>query len=161
MNTDYNLKEITLAAFEEFLVAPDELTSHKPTPEKWSAKEIIGHLIDSASNNHGRFVRAQHSDDLIGQGYDQNTWVEVQEYQQQNWHDLLISWRQLNLQIANLMFITSDEAREKDRTEHNLNRIAFKTVPADQATTLGYFMEDYVEHLKHHLGQVRTLLAQS
>lgn len=155
MNTDYNLKEITLAAFEEFLVAPDDQTSSKPSPEKWSAKEIIGHLIDSATNNHGRFVRAQHSNDLIGQTYDQDAWVSVQEYQQQNWHDLLITWRQLNLQLAQLMFITSDEARDKERTSHNLDRIAFNTVPANQPTTLGYFMEDYVAHLKHHLGQVR------
>ncbi len=159
MNTDYNLKEITLAAFEEFLVVPEDQASAKPAPNKWSAKEIIGHLIDSASNNHGRFVRAQHSNDLIGQGYDQNAWVEVQEYQQQNWHDLLITWRQLNLQIAHLMFITEEDIRNKERDSHNLHQIAFKTVPEDQPATLGYFMEDYVEHLKHHLGQIRSVLS--
>ena len=158
MNTDYNLKEITLAAFEEFLVATDEQVSYKPNAQKWSAKEIIGHLIDSASNNHGRFLRAQFSDDLVGQSYDQEAWVEVQEYQQQNWHDLLITWRQLNLQIAHLMFITSDEVREKERSRHNLDQIAFKAVSEDQATHLGYLMQDYVEHLKHHLGQIRTAI---
>ena len=159
MNTDYNLKEIVLAAFEELILASDQQVSMKPTPDKWSAKEILGHLIDSASNNHGRFVRAQHSDELIGQGYDQEAWVAVQEYQSLNWQELLITWRQLNLQMAYLMYITEDEVRDKERKAHNLHQIAFKPVPENEPTTLGYFMEDYVLHLRHHLGQIRTLIS--
>jgi hypothetical protein len=159
MNTDYNLKEIVLAAFEELLIATDQQVSIKPTPEKWSAKEILGHLIDSATVNHGRFVRAQNSEDLIGETYAQDQWVAVQEYQMLNWQDILITWRQLNLQIAYLMYITEDEVRDKPRTHHNLDQIAFKTVPENEPTTLGYFMEDYVLHLRHHLGQIRTLLS--
>lgn len=159
MNTDYNLKEITLAAFEELLLATDQQVSVRPAADKWSAKEILGHLIDSATNNHGRFVRAQLQEQMVFDGYNQDGWVEIQEYQSQNWQDLLITWRQLNLQIANLIFITAEDIRNKARNEHNLHLIAFKTIQEDQTTTLGYFMEDYVLHLRHHLGQIRTLLS--
>ena len=159
MNTDYNLKEITLAAFEELLLATDQQVSVRPAPDKWSPKEILGHLIDSATNNHGRFVRAQLQDEMIFDGYNQDGWVELQEYQMQNWQDLLITWRQLNLQIAYLIYITEEDIRTKTRTKHNLHQIAFNTIPEDRATTLCYFMEDYVLHLRHHLGQIRTIIS--
>ena len=113
MHSDYNLKEITLAAFEEFILLTERQVEAKPAADKWSSKEILGHLIDSATNNHGRFVRAQFSEDLIAEGYAQDGWVEVQEYQQQNWQDLLILWRQLNLLIANLMYVTTEDTRLK------------------------------------------------
>lgn len=158
MNSDYNLKEITLAAFEEMLLATDQQVSMKPAPNKWSPKEILGHLIDSATINHGRFVSAQKSADLIGETYDQDAWVEVQEYQMLNWQDLLITWRQLNMQLAHLMYITEDDVRNQARTNHNLHEIAFKEFPKDEPATLGAFMEDYVVHLRHHLGQIRAIL---
>ncbi len=159
MNTDYNLKEIVLAAFEELLLATDQQVSMKPAPNKWSPKEILGHLIDSASNNHGRFVRAQSTDTLFGETYDQETWVEVQEYQMLNWQELLITWRQLNMQIAYLMHITEEDVRDNPRTKHNLHEIAFQDFQENEPATLGAFMEDYVIHLRHHLGQIRTLLS--
>ena len=63
--------------FEQF----DEGTSsHKPNPGKWSRKEILGHLLDSASNNHQRFVRAQYMKDVNFLSYDQNQWVNIQRY---------------------------------------------------------------------------------
>ena len=158
MRTDYNLREITLQAFEEFLMVDDKDATVKPAPNKWSAKEILGHLIDSASNNHGRFVRAQFSDDLIVTPYAQNDWVEIADYQHMEWQDLLITWRQMNMLISNLMFNTNPEVRDKQRHEHNLHKTAMKPIPDGEPTTLGYFMEDYVIHLKHHLGQIRVAL---
>lgn len=159
MANDYNLKEVVLAAFEQFITIEEKDTEKRPAPDKWSAKEIIGHLIDSASNNHVRFVNAQDSDDLIGHGYDQDAWVIAQNYQAVNWHDLIILWRQLNLHIAHLMEQTPDNVRHKERTNHNLHKIAFYTVQENEPTTLDYFMQDYVVHLKHHLGQVREVLS--
>ena len=87
MNKDYNLKEVVLAAFEQFMTIEESDAEKRPAPGKWSAKEIIGHLIDSAANNQGRFVRAQNSNDLIGVGYNQDEWVTAQNYQGENWHD--------------------------------------------------------------------------
>ncbi len=158
MHTDYNLKEITLAAFEEFILVTEQQAEMKPAADKWSPKEILGHLIDSASNNHGRFIRAQFTDDLVAEGYAQEQWVEIQEYHQQNWQDLLILWRQLNLHLTNLMYVTSEEQRFKKRHHHNLDQIAFYHVQKTEPTTLDYFMQDYVVHLKHHLGQIREII---
>jgi hypothetical protein len=74
-----------------------------PAPGKWSPKEIIGHLIDSASNNHGRFVRAQLQDDLIFDGYEQAEWVRVEAYQERKWVDLVRLWQAFNHHLANVM----------------------------------------------------------
>lgn len=158
MRTDYNLREITLQAFEEFLMVDDKDAAVKPAPNKWSAKEILGHLIDSASNNHGRFVRAQFSDDLIVTPYAQNDWVEAADYQNMDWQDLLITWRQMNILVSNIMYNTTPEVRDKQRTEHNLHKSAMEPIAEGEPTTLGHFMEDYVFHLKHHLGQIREVL---
>jgi hypothetical protein len=70
----------------------DEASRVSPAPGKWSPREIVGHLIDSASNNHQRFVRAQFQDDLVFSGYDQDRWVAVQRYQEAPWSEL-IDWR--------------------------------------------------------------------
>ena len=64
--------------------------------DKWSKKEIIGHLIDSASVNHERFIRAQFKDDLVFPGYNQDKWVEVQNYQNANWGSLIELWKNFN-----------------------------------------------------------------
>lgn len=121
---------------------------------KWSAKEIIGHLIDSASNNHGRFMRAQFSDDLVFPGYEQEKWVAVQRYADAPWADLVALWRGFNLHIARVMANAPDDVRRAPRSRHNLDQIAWRTVPPDQPATLESFMDDYVDHLEHHLGQI-------
>lgn len=158
MRTDYNLREITLQAFEELLMVDDNDAAVKPAPNKWSAKEILGHLIDSASNNHGRFVRAQHEEEFQILGYQQNEWVNIQGYQDQEWQDLLIMWRQFNLLLSNLMFNTPPSVREQKLS------IPDSFLPSgpdlkEEPGTLGYLMEDYVVHLKKHLGQIRVALS--
>jgi hypothetical protein len=67
----------------------DARAGHRPAPTTWSAKEVLGHLIDSAANNHSRFVLAQGRDDLSFPGYDQERWVEVQAHGDQPWPDLI------------------------------------------------------------------------
>jgi hypothetical protein len=75
----------------------------RPAPGKWSPKEVIGHLIDSASNNHQRFVRAQFQDNLIFLGYAQDDWVRVQDYQSADWAELIQLWEQYNFHLARVM----------------------------------------------------------
>jgi hypothetical protein len=125
----------------------------RPAPGKWSRKEIIGHLIDSATNNHGRFVRAQLQDDLIFEGYEQAEWVDVQRYQAREWAELVLLWQSLNHPLAHVMETTETNALTKPRARHNLDSIAWQPVRATEPTTLEYFMRDYVGHLKHHLRQ--------
>jgi hypothetical protein len=132
-----------------------EAQSLEPRAEDhWSSKQIIGHLIDSAANNHARFVVGQLKDDLVFAGYDQAGWVRVQHYQQAPWPQLVESWRAYNLHLLHVMSHAPHEKLSHLCTQHSLQKIAFETVGESEPTTLEYLMKDYVVHLKHHLGQI-------
>ena len=149
-----DLRATVLAAWASLAAIPDEAAARRPGPGKWSAKEIVGHLIDSAANNHQRFVRAQFQDDLVFAGYAQDAWVAAQRYQDAPWQDLLTLWRAYNLHIARLIEAMPVEVRLRERRRHNLHELAWQPVPAGTPTTLDYFMRDYVGHLHHHLRQI-------
>ncbi len=149
----------TVRGYAVFLeTISDSIVKRKPNPSKWSAKEILGHLIDSASNNHQRFVRAQAQTNLVFEGYEQDNWVHIQDYQNSDWKNMIALWKGYNLHLADVMQKTPIEIRHKEHRDHNLCRIAWKTVNEGVPTTLEYFMKDYVGHLKHHLSQIDTLL---
>ncbi len=145
--------EQTLARMSE------ESASRKSDPHTWSAKEIIGHLIDSATINHGRFVRAQFSDTLVFEGYRQDDWVSTQCYEERPFAELVSLWLKLNHHLSHVFARTPISARQAQRFQHNLHEIAWHLVPADESTTLEYFMVDYVEHVKHHLAQIHKRLS--
>jgi broad specificity phosphatase PhoE len=149
-----DLRRAVADAAPKLLQMREEQAKRRPRPEKWSPAEIIGHLIDSASNNHQRFVRAQFQDDLVFPGYDQDAWVECQAYRDAQWSDLVTLWKKFNFHIAHVMENTSESVRKLPRKKHNLDKLAWRAVPADQPATLEYFMSDYVDHLKHHLRQI-------
>jgi hypothetical protein len=148
-----DFRRTIVEAADKLLAYSDAEASVRPAPSKWSKKEIIGHLIDSAANNHARFVRAQLQDDLIFDGYDQDAWVRLQRYQERGWTDLVRLWVAYNNHIAAIMESADAGAIERPRTRHNLHQLAWKEVPESEPTTLAYFMRDYVGHLKHHLAQ--------
>ena len=132
----------------------DEAAAKRPSAGKWSPKEVIGHLIDSAANNHGRFVRAQTTDDLVFAGYDQDAWVRLQRYNERPWMDLIALWRSYNSHIAAVVAAISADHLSLQRSRHNLDEIAWRTVPRDKPATLEYFIRDYLAHMKHHLAQI-------
>jgi hypothetical protein len=129
-------------------------SARHPAAGKWSPREVLGHLIDSASNNHQRFVRAQFQDDLVFPGYEQDAWVRVQQYQEAPWAELVALWRAFNLHLARVMAVVPEPVRTRVHHQHNLDEIAWQTVAPGEPTTLDYFMGDYVDHLKHHLRQI-------
>jgi DinB superfamily len=139
------------------LAMDDDASGRHPAMGKWSPREIVGHLIDSASNNHQRFVRAQFKDDLVFPGYEQDAWVAAQRYQDAPWRELIALWAAFNRHLARMMTAVPEDVRTKPRGVHNLHQIAFRTVPQDQPATLDYFMRDYVGHLHHHLRQIAEL----
>ncbi len=148
------LREIVEAATPRLLALSEAESAGPPAPGKWSPKEVIGHLIDSASNNHQRFVRARFTDDLVFPGYEQEAWVAAQRYRAAPWSELVGLWRLFNLHLARVIEDTPSSARQRPRTRHNLHEIAWQAVPQDQPATLEYFMRDYVGHLEHHIAQI-------
>lgn len=157
MDYSENLRRTVSERREQLRRITDADAARRPSADAWSAKEIIGHLIDSASNNHQRFVRARWQDDLVFPGYEQNGWVGAQRYQDAGWDELVDLWALYNRHLARVMEAVPDDVRLRVHTKHNLHERAFTRVPADLPTTLDYFMRDYVAHLEHHLRQLDAL----
>jgi hypothetical protein len=110
---------------------------------KWVRKEILGHLIDSAANNHQRFVRARAADPFVWPGYDQNAWVSVHDYRRRSWAELVEVWGAFNQQVAHLIETVPP------------NRLGTQCVIGGNApVTLEWLMRDYVSHMRHHLSQI-------
>ncbi len=122
--------------------------AHADTPWRpggWNRKQIVGHLIDSATNNHQRFVRASIYGPYSGPSYAQDDWVLAHGYAEQNWDDLLRWWW----------------------AEHQILMTAVNRIPEDRLETacrvddagpftLRFLIEDYVEHQQHHLSQITS-----
>jgi hypothetical protein len=149
-----DFRQTISTASEQLLQISPEKSQLPRAADKWSPKQIIGHLIDSASNNHQRFVRAQFTDDLVFAGYEQEGWVRAQDYQAEEWSELVQLWRLYNQHILHLMSRVPEEARLKLRHKHNLHQIASDSLSEAEPVTLDWFMRDYVEHLKKHLKQI-------
>ena len=132
----------------------DEVASQKPQPNKWSKKEILGHLIDSATNNHRRFVTANFKDDLIFEGYKQEEWVSTQNYQNRNWESLIDFWALFNFHISEVINQIPNEVKNRVFTNHSFDQMAWQTVPKSNPSSLDYFIKDYVGHLEHHIKQI-------
>jgi len=139
----------------DLLLELSEGTYSQPiAPDKWSPKQILGHLIDSATNNHARFVKAQMKEDLVFEGYAQVAWVDLQNYAQKDWSALVSFWHHYNLHLCHLISNISEENWSKKREKHSLDTMAWKTRSADEVVTLGYFVLDYIGHLEHHIRQI-------
>ena len=140
-------------ALPRLTAIPDSTASQPRAPGKWSPKQVLGHLIDSAANNHQRFVRGQLQDDLVFLGYAQEDWVRVQHYADAPWPDLVALWRLYNLHLARVIELTPADRRLSPRARHNIQEIGF-AAPIEATATLDGIMLDYVEHLLHHLRQL-------
>jgi hypothetical protein len=118
---------------------------NKPHPEKWSNVEIVGHLVDSAMNNIQRFIRAQY-ESAPNLFYHQNDWVRLNHYQTADKEELIQLWVLLNRQICRII--------QNIPTENLELPCHFKVDSELQIVTLRYVIEDYIAHLRHHVGQI-------
>ena len=119
--------------------------SAKPLPHKWSKKEVLGHLIDSAQNNLRRFICGQYESQPPRIRYDQDFWVAANGYQQMSREDVIVLWEQLNRRIAAVL---------ANMPVENFSKACDSGREAPELHTLKWLAEDYVKHLKHHLNQI-------
>ena len=130
------------AALPKLRAISDAAAGEPLAAGKWSRKQIIGHLIDSASNNHQRFIRAQQAGTPTFPPYEQNHWVDSQHYNERSWSDLVTLWHAYN---AHLSHVIAHIAKE------SLGVPCF--IESSEPVTLGFLASDYVVHLRHHLAQ--------
>lgn len=124
--------------YEKFHDLTDKLTSINLSEDKWSLKEIIGHLIDSASNNHQRFVRLQIENVLTFPVYHYD-WIKIEKFNKVRFIDLISLWKYINILIAHLI---------ENVDESKLPNIWKRE---DKEITLEEIMTDYLRHLKDHI----------
>ena len=127
----------------EQLSKDNDRVDSKPTPSAWSPKEELGHLLDSAANNHQRIVRTQLQDNPAMPGYEQNRWVAIHAYQRREWKELIEVWQALNRQLLAAAEAVPDSAWSRTLT-----------VAGSEPLTLQFVFEDYVVHMLHHLKHI-------
>jgi hypothetical protein len=137
------LAETVRAAQPRLLAISEARASEKSCADKWSVKEILGHLVDSAANNHQRIVRMQDTRDIGEFRYAQQHWVESQKYQSRPWEAIVEFWCQYNLHLAHVIGEVDPKA-----LEHVCD------MGYARPATLAFVIEDYLRHLQHHLAQV-------
>lgn len=138
------LEQLLTKGHDYISQSSEEDLRFKANPEKWSKKEILGHLIDSAINNLPRFTEVQFEERPYKiRGYKQNDLVRVNNYQNSSTKELLDLWVSINTRIKFLIAQQSPES------------LAFQIQSYDDSLTdLGFLMKDYVDHIEHHINQI-------
>lgn len=119
--------------------------SLKESKDKWSRKEVLGHLVDSAHNNYRRFLCGQYEVPPARITYDQEFWVVANDYQHMPAGDIIVLWKMMNHQIIRVL-----ETMPEQHYTSLVNTGKFE----QELHTLQFLAEDYVKHLKHHLNQI-------
>ncbi|MFH1195454.1 MAG: DinB family protein [bacterium] len=139
----FELRAIIETTEPELSKMTDEETGINADTIKWSKKEILGHLIDSAANNHQRFVRAAYNAASEFPPYNQNEWVRIQQYNNSSWKLLVGLWSAYNLHLCDLIERLPEES---------------KTAPVgigkEEPVTLEFVVTDYLRHLRHHVDKI-------
>ena len=134
---------------ESMILEVDEgITNKKPAQDKWSLKEIIGHLIDSASNNHQRFVRLQLGDLQGFPNYDKDLWTSTQKYNEMDWRDITTLWSSFNrilLKVIEYM---------------DTNALGNVWILGEERLPLEFLVNDYYRHLEWHIGHFEERLRE-
>jgi hypothetical protein len=137
-----HLRSVVADCEPKFLAISDDAAGQPPAPKKWSRKQILGHLIDSATNNHQRFIRLQMTRELHFPGYEQNDWVRLNHYEIRPWQELVTLWAVYNRHLADVI-----EHIAPEKLGHIWER-------EEGCSTLEFIATDYLAHLRHHVEQI-------
>ncbi len=144
-NTIQELQQIISEYNQKFSDIPESDFGTKPLPHKWSKKEVLGHLIDSAQNNLRRFICGQYETSAPHIVYDQNFWVEANNYAKANSKDIIALWALINGRISAIL---------DQMPPSNYYKTCNTSSDSTQLRSLEWLAEDYVRHLKHHINQI-------
>ena len=139
-----NLEKVVHVYTRRLAAVPDVVYAARPQPDKWSKKEILGHLVDSAQNNIRRFIVAQYEDNPTI-GYAQDAWVACSNYQGYPIEDLVTLWTLLNRHVVMILRQMSPAAAQR------------LCSMGGRPQSLEWVAADYVNHLLHHLHQILDL----
>lgn len=148
------LQSILRAAAQMLEKKSEKELSHHPALGKWSPKQVLGHLTDSAYNNHGRFLIAADQDHLRFPGYNQEAWVTRNGYQQREGREVITTFLAAQGHLAHLLATLPENLLNRKTSEHDFDRMAMRSVAPGAPSCLGFLIEDYLFHLVHHLRQI-------
>jgi hypothetical protein len=132
-------EEIVNSLNDRLAQIPEDITDKKLSEDKWTLKEIIGHLIDSASNNHQRFVRLQTGNLIDFPAYSAEEWVKIQRYTDMKWKDIITLWYSYNCILLKVI-------------EHmNNDSLQNVWVKGDETLSLGHIVNGYYHHIQLHI----------
>lgn len=137
---NYRKYKELIDAFEVLMIENQKISEVKLGPDKWSLKEIVGHLIDSASNNHQRFARLQIEQTISLPGYDAEEWLNNSNIQNLDFNFVVGFWKAYNYFLLNLI---------KGIEPKNMKNI-WKTINGEEHT-LEFLIDDYFVHMEQHL----------
>lgn len=141
-------KEIIDSFFTQLIGVKDEMTNIKLATDKWSLREIIGHLNDSASNNHQRFVRLQVEDGLNFPSYDAEEWLRIQNHNSTKWDVLITLWHNYNCLLLNVI--------------KNIDETAYGNVwvKDEEVIPLEQLIFEYYKHITLHIEHFNNRLEE-
>ena len=144
-DTIRGLKILIETYYRRFLEVDESALSAKPRPDKWSRKEVIGHLVDSAHNNLRRFICGRYEEPGNAIVYNPDFWVKANHYQNLDSRSVIDLGKMMNDQVRIVLAAMPEEAHTRKCNT------SFTGVDLHE---LGWLAKDYVKHLKHHLNQV-------
>lgn len=144
-STVEELRKVVTEFTSKISSIPEQAFKAKPDPKKWSKQEVLGHLIDSAQNNLRRFIVGQYATSPPQIVYDQDYWVQSNNYANASKNDTIQLWRLINEQICSVL---------AGMPSANYSKTCNTSKNAIDLRTLQWLAEDYVKHMKHHLNQI-------
>jgi predicted protein tyrosine phosphatase len=135
----------------KLLALAEDVITQRHNHQNRTIKQLLGHLVDSASNNHQRMVRLQYNRELVFPDYtqDNDRWIAIQDYQHSDWVNLVALWKSFNLHMVHLIKSIDKNALNNYWTDYEGNRV-----------TLAEMIAGYPQHLKLHIGDIAELIAE-
>jgi hypothetical protein len=148
------LCEAVDAALPRLQAIDEAASARRPASGGWSARQELGHLCDSAANNHRRVVLGRLQRTLTFEGYDGEAWVEAHAYQERPWRDIIGLWAGMNRHLAVAVAQVPEADFVRPHATHSLGTIGFRTYAPGAPATLSDLVDDYIDHLHHHLDHI-------